>query len=769
MIAPGSANPLILAAGGDPLDELGVISRSLRVRSSAGAFFSKALSNNVVNKTTHSFWIKRGSIGAIGGIRHVSIGGTYDETIAVNGDGVIEYYVYAGSSQYYGAKASGLFRDPAAAYHIHIEVDRTLATAADRVKFHVNGVRVPSVVRGTAGDLGFIPQNYVNFGGGGFNYGATETLFSAYGGSTPDGMYSNFAYIHGYTLGPSAFGAFHPATGEWRPKSKAAIRAAVTATGGTRNGWGVNGFFLPFDDPTSATTLGYDRSQSDTDTTGNNWTPTNISTTAGVTYDSMLDTPTNNFPVINPNYASYGAVAGTITDGNLKFTANTTYHFTPCTVPLPEYGKWEAEFIPQDTVSYIGVADLDNGSGSSVNIGAGFGWYGNSLWTGNGTQAQTGLASQAANDKITVAVDMDTRVAKWYQNGVLRITQALTAGKRYAFACGDYYAPGPTSCFANFGQYPITNHIAGYSTLCSKNLRFPAVPKASSAFVAVTDAGANVQATLAAARSGWANYIEIFKRRDVAEGWRWRFSDDLANYLDSSSNAAKAAFPALVAGGSYVGYALKASASNGIATGRLVHTNGVADTVTDGLGNVRKAIILKNEATGDWYLYHPDLTAGKLIYLNGLNPTEFTDGTLGTVLSNSFVVAAALASGTYRWVSIAEVPGVSRVGKWVGNGDAADGAFSTADFSPAFLLHKGAAISSYWGVHDATRDPQNPSSKYLYMGLNSAEYDYTTTLRFDLLSNGVKSRAADNDQNAAGYTYIFIAFAAFPFRYANAR
>jgi hypothetical protein len=643
-------------------------------------------------------------------------------------------------------KTVGVFRDIGALFHIYLEVDTNNATAADRIRLYLNGSRVQALQNVTLPGLG-AALPYMNT--------AVEHRFgneSYYGTFALDGQIAHPAFVDNQNPGVGAFGQFHPLTGQWRPKTKAQVKAVVDAGGATST-------FPAFDDTTNTTTLCADASSK-----GNNWTATNISLTPGVTYDALTDTPTNVFPVLDANFANYGSVAGTITDGGLKFASSSTYHFTPCTIPLPSYGKWEAEFIPQDTVSIIGLADLDNGSGTAGYIGGGYGWYGSALYTGNAVAAQSGLATQAANDVITLAVDMDALTAKWFQNGVLRITQALSASKRYAFACGDYYAPGPTSCFANFGQRPLSYHQAGYSTLCSKNLRYPALPKSSAAFVAVTDTGANVQATLAAARPNWGAYIEIFKRRDSAEGWRWRFSDDPGNYLDSSSTAAKAAFPAL-SGSSYVGYALRVGSSNGIATGRLTHVNGVADTVTDGLGTTRKAIILKNEATGSWYFYHPDLTAGKLLYLEQ-TAGETTDATLGTVLTNSFAVAAALPSGTYRWVALGELDGFLRLFSDVGNGST-DGTIDAISLSPRLLMRKRVDSTGNSYLYDDARAPYNVANISLSMNSTSPDYNGGGN-EVDLRSSGVKQRATGAEENAAGGRYVGLAVGA-PFRYANAR
>ncbi|HLO61392.1 MAG TPA: hypothetical protein VK165_00350, partial [Azonexus sp.] len=542
MIVPGSANPLLLAQSADPLDEFGVVARSIRCRSAASALISRT-PGVAGNRQTWAarFYVKRGTLGVFQALMDATPAtpATENTWLAFTATDQLQFCQQT-ANVHVGEKVTNrVFRDTAAHIEIEIVFDSTNAVAADRMRIYINGVRETSFA--TSVDIAQNALSYVNAANVHYIGGAPGTGIGYF-----DGLISSVVITDGTMPDPSVFGQVHARTGQRRPKSKAAIKAIADA-GGT------NSVFLTFDDPTNTTTLCADASSK-----GNNWTSTNISLTAGITYDSLIDTPTNNFPVLNATYAAYGTAAGNITEGGLKFASSSTYHFTPCTIPLPAKGQWVAEFVPQDTVSIIGLADLDNGSGSSQNIGSGLGWYGSILYTGNASAVQSGLATQAANDIITVAVDMDALSAKWYQNGVLRITQALTAGKRYAFACGDYYAPGATSCFANFGQRAFSYAPNGYKALSTKNLPVnPGGPmKSTNAFVAVADTGVNILSTLAAARSGWSSYIDIIKRRDTAEGWRLIFSDDPTYYLDWSGVAAKAAIPAF-GGTSYGGVSLK--------------------------------------------------------------------------------------------------------------------------------------------------------------------------------------------------------------------
>jgi len=531
-----------------------------------------------------------------------------------------------------------------------------------------------------------------------------------------DGNISDFRFIDGQALTPSSFGRICPEKGHWEP---------IKYTGT----YGNNGFYLPFSNGASQATLGYDYSDPARGGTPRDWTLSwNAVDTAsnGINYDWLTDTPTNNHCTLNPIYPS----AANISAGALR-SGTTAVRGTFDALSMNSY--WEVTAGASNvTAGVISASGTTNTTTVTANKVFGFELsiggtlkYRNITDAGAWTDITTGLTGQQFPYGITAAAD-------W-----------------------------------NFGQRPF---IGTPETGCyppnARNLPEPTVlPK--DVFKAVTDSGANVQATLATARAGWSDYIEIFKRRDTTtEGWRWRFSDDAANYLDSSSTAAKAAFPALT-GNSYLGYALHVGAAYGVATGRLSHVNGAADTVADGLATTRKLVILKNEATGIWYTYHPDLTAGKLLYLESLG-AESADTTISGVNSSGFTVAAALATGTYRWIAVAEKYGAINLGSWVGNGSSTDGVFGGMNISPEMVVWKNTTSTGGFTTYDGVRSPTNPNTAGMQM--NQQYIEAATWGAHDLVSNGIKARGvANNDTNVSGHKYVYFAFGRLSLKYSNAR
>lgn len=742
---PGAVHPLLMSGGGDPLDELGVIARSLRFRPTASAYLSRV--NGAVGATNYVFTkricFKLGAAdtGAYGLFSGFINANNYAYIAVSNNAVVVTTYSSAVS---YMLTSNAIERDPAGHYDLCVGFDVSQPLLANRVSVELNGVSLTM--------SGNYPQNE----GHAYDYsGATvfigATTFTGSPQSFFNGVVSHAVSIVGSKLPATSFGQFHPRTRQWRPKGKAAIKALADAAG-------ANSYFLDYSDPTNTTTLCADVSSH-----GNNWTATNISLTAGATYDSLLDTPTNNFCTFNPLTSYVGGGVVTLSNANLTGDTGTTgggYIFGSQGIPI----NAEQRFF--EIQPYAGVPTASCRIGVS-NIGL-TNWV---IFQNDGQRNINGVvsaygASYTDADVIGVKVSIQANTVEFFKNGV---SQGVIAGQLSAIDYFPYVADGSGSTavavHGNFGQrsFAYAGNQGTAKALNTKNLPFPKVPNAESAFVARTDSGANIVATLAAAAS-FADLIKIYKRRDAAEGWRWQFSDDPTNCLESNNTNAKIAFPALP-GSSYSGQAIKVSAANGVATGRLVHTNGVADVVTDGLTYSRKMVMLRSEAGGNWFVYHPDLTAGKLLYLN-LTSAETTDATISSVTASGFAVAAAIASGTYRWISFAEVDGFLKLWKYIANGST-DGPFHNDGLSASATWWKDADTgTNNWHDHDIARDPYNQSNANLIINLSDAE---SSLHGMDMTSAGVKLRNSTSGSNLSGAKHVGISFAAFPFRYANAR
>lgn len=276
--------------------DVGDIGHSLRFRGSQ--YLSRTLPASLgATKSAMSVWIKRGKLGAYQSI--FVLGGdinNYGELYFNTTDALV-LIANTGGVTILQKASTALFRDTSAWLHIVCLVDTTLATAEDRFQLWVNGVRLTSFSTNTNTWV----QNTTFY----FGVGVTKPTWICANYSTYNECYlARFAFVYQPTSMPTVadFGYFNTDINEWVSNSQSAVKAVVDA-GGT------NSFMLDFDNGTSTTTLGYDKSSK-----GNNWTCNNISLTAGATYDWMLDVPGNSYATLNSLIPS----AANITNGNLS-------------------------------------------------------------------------------------------------------------------------------------------------------------------------------------------------------------------------------------------------------------------------------------------------------------------------------------------------------------------------------------------------------------------------------------------------------------------
>jgi hypothetical protein len=197
-------------------------------------------------------------------------------------------------------------------------------------------------------------------------------------------------------------------------------------------------------------------------------------------------------------------------------------------------------------------------------------------------------------------------------------------------------------------------------------------------------------------------------------------------------------------------------------------------TVGHGLGATPDFVIQKYLASSSrWTVWHNTLTSGQYLGLNESNAVA-SSGTPFNFTFNDTVIGGnsnydATSTDVIYYV-FREVEGYSKVGSYTGNG-IVDGTFVYTGFRPTFLLYKSTG-SGNWLIDDDVTQTFNPDSNYLVADTADLEGDTTTNTAghvFDMLSNGFKMRNTNSARNANGTTFIYLAFARAPFKYANAR
>jgi len=430
------------------------LTKSLRFRNSASAYLNRTFTTPTNNKIwTWSGWVKRGAL-IQSGLLSSFVDANNRDVIQFESD-ALRYVVITAGSVVLDLVTTQVFRDPAAWYHLVVSVDTTQATASNRTKMYVNGSQVTSFSTST-----YPSQNLNTYINSASNVEAIGRYQSTSPGGYADYYLTEINFIDGQALTPSSFGYVDTTSGAWQP---------LTFTGT----YGTNGFYLPFTNTTSTTTLGYDSSGN-----SNNWTTNNISLTAGATYDSMNDVPVltsataSNYCTWNPLFRFYytGSFAGTFSDGNLKVATGGNPSQFAGTLELCDGAYYEVTAVSIDASrSYIGLfsPSLSNllTSTSAVAYNATY----NVLYSNNGevfVNTSTGsnlfgtVSSWTNGDVISVAY----KSGKIYlaKNGVWQNSAVPASGTGFVATGWTAYGAllpycGFNSTFsANFGQQPFT-------------------------------------------------------------------------------------------------------------------------------------------------------------------------------------------------------------------------------------------------------------------------------------------------------------------------
>ena len=291
--------------------------------------------------------------------------------------------------------------------------------------------------------------------------GNTGSIGRYYDGTSSyfDGEMAEVNFVDGQALAPTAFGA-SSTYNQWLPKKYA----------GT---YGTNGFYLPFTNTTSTSTLVADSSGN-----ANNWTPNNISLTAGSTYDSLTDVPTltsttvANYAVLNPLDSGSSTLS---INGNLTYSNAAASHLgIRGSIAIPASGAFYMECVTGSTTNNTSAVAFGLGA-STVSLTATLSAQANlyQLWAALGgyiyngaTVISSSLGAFSAGDVMQIAVDV-TNTKMWLgKNNVWYNSSGGTTGNPSTGAnptfttsmVGLFPTTGAyaNSVNANFGQQPFT-------------------------------------------------------------------------------------------------------------------------------------------------------------------------------------------------------------------------------------------------------------------------------------------------------------------------
>jgi hypothetical protein len=684
-------------------------------------------------------------------------------------------YAESYNGAYIGQKiTTQVFRDTSAWYHIVILLDTTLTTPSDRVKLYVNGVEITSF------STSINPTGYASI----FSANKPHLVAANYGAPTPttgfyfDGYLTEVNFIDGQALTPSSFGQIESTTGVWSPKQYV-------------GSYGTNGFYLKFGNTSSVAALGTDSSGN-----GNTWTVNNVSLTAGVTYDSMLDVPVN--------YSDGGNGRGNYA------VLNSLDKVTTATLAA---ANLETTSVAAQNI--IGNMSMDSGS-----------WYWEIAYSAATASQLVGVYKAAATtvsvtpttSVIGLRFNADTGALDYTVNGstYTSIATGLTGGGYFPYAGS---LTNAKVIYANFGQRPFAyTPPTGFRALNTNNLPTPSIVNGANFMAATTYTGNAAARSLSNAVNNVSFQPDLVWIKSRTPGATSHALFDsvrgATRYLSSNTTAIEVlnanTLPAFTADGfslgtdttlvnasanSYVAWQWKAggaavSNTQGTITSQVsanttagfsvvTYTGtGVNATVGHGLGVAPKLLIARNRsAVANWGVYHASLGASDTQYVF-LNTAGAINQAGALALWNNTAPTSTLVSlgtqattngstNTHVLYCFAEIAGFSKIGSYTGNG-LPDGPFVFCGFRPRFVMIKGTTLSD-WVIIDTSRNISNQSNVSLYPNLANVESAFGLGYGIDVLSNGFKIRLVGDPLNNSGGTYTFAAFAEMPSKYALAR
>jgi len=779
------------------------ISRSVRLRSSASAYFNRTPSSGNTSLFTLSAWVKRGKLGVsqkLFGANNDTSGNYQFNVTFTSGDQLSLFNSEIYPSNYYALTTNQVFRDPSAWYHIVITVDTAQSTGANRVKMYVNGYQVTSWATQTIGsqNMSFQWNRSAVHGIGAYVASAGQDYADCY--------ITECFHIDGQALTPSSFGQTDTITGVWVAKK-------YTGT------YGTNGFYLNFSDNSAATstTIGKDYSGN-----GNNWTPNNISVTAGSTYDSMLDVPSGNgyadggngrgnYCVLNP-LANSGI--GTLSNGNLTLVTSTNSKTISGTMALPSTGQYYFEITATDYVTdggtFLGLVNNSFLTGAPSNgTWLGFNTYSGTYNNGTSTDTNNLTGTNVTQDGDIWCIAVDVTNGKFWigrsrsgsltwadgvtpaVNGSGATTLSLPSGTLYpmAYRGGSF---NETYDF-NFGQRSTGfahTPPTGFKALNTTNLSDPTVKDGGDYFNTVlytgdssyprSITGVGFQPDFTWVKSRSKDYSHVLYDAVRGTGTTKSLISDSTGAEGASSTLTNLSsfdsdgftigstsgtnilntnpytfvawnWKANGAGVTNTAGSITSTVSANTTSGFSIVTytgTGANATVGHGLGVAPQMIIHKCRGTAatNWPVYHVGIGNTGVSYLNSTTGTSTSSAWLNNTSPTSTVWTIGTdgdingSTRTYVAYCFAPVAGYSAFGKYTGNGST-DGPFVYCGFRPRFFMIKRTDTTTNWIMYDTARQPYNTTNPGpIYANLSSAEEANVTLTAFDVLSNGFKPR-----------------------------
>jgi hypothetical protein len=786
----------------------GVATQSLRFSyTTAETWLAKTFSAS--NRKTHtlSVWIKRSGLGASQNILEArGSGDTGNTDYWFDANDKLEV---SGSSTYFRVTTQK-FRDVSSWYHLVFKFDTTQSTANDRLLIYVNGSVITSF--DTNNDFS---QN-TDYG---INGAVEHRIGDGYGHF--EGYMARYEFVDGIALDASYFG--ETKNGVWIPKQYTGsygsnghlLEFKQTGTSANSSGLGAD---------TSGNDHHFTPTAIDASDANMPDSPENNFTTLNSIYGNLSVTLSEG----NLKYTtgtSVNPVTGTIsipTTGKWYWEVYVSA-VGDAMIGVQNRPDQQANGYSGRKTVYYRQGGSGGGSGSIYIEGTGYGGDQASYTNGdvvsvlyNADDMKIAWYKNGSQEGLTFDVtDTDVMPIVYQASGSGSTSGTFNFGQDSTFA-GTISAGGNTDA-NGIGDFKYTVP-SGYLALCSANL-----PELTIGPNSTTQAGDHFNTLLWSGNSSTQAITGLGFQPD----WVWGKSRSgayghglydtsrgISNVLSAESNNAESSYSSFSSfdsdgftlgsnallnesGKTYVAWNWKAnggttsSNSDGTTTS-TVQANTTAGfsiitytgnatagaTIGHGLGKAPKWVITKaRSGSYSWLVGHDGLASDAWTDAVLLDTTDaVSDSNLfwNDTAPNSSVVTLGGAYNpvngnnvTYVMYAFAEIEGYSKFGSYTGNGST-DGVFIYLGFRPAFVITKQINASGNWIISDSARSPINVGGHWLYADGTFVE-DTGSSRYYDFVSNGIKLRNGGTGQNDSGDTYIYMAFAEAPFKFANAR
>jgi hypothetical protein len=425
-----------------------------------------------------------------------------------------------------------------------------------------------------------------------------------------------------------------------------------------------------------------------------------------------------------------------------------------------------------------------------------------------GTETSYG-STWTVNDVIGVAVDLDSGKIWFAKNGTWQNSGDPAAGTNAAFTTVLSAITNPVKPFLgvnvagdvlviNFGQRPFAyTPPTGFKALNTQNLPEPTIKKGNQYFDAKAYTGNGGTQTISGMQ--FAPDLVWIKNRgsvtdhglfDTVRGATKRISSNLANAESTEVNSLTAfTSDGFTVGATQdfnqngvglVGWQWKEGATPGFDIVTYTGDGTSPRNISHSLGAVPAMVIVKSRgAVSSWIVKHKSLSSNNVLFLeatnaqlspsNGYVQDLSSSSTFGVVNGGGGVANVNTNGTAYVAYLFAEVAGFSKAFSYTGNGST-DGPFVFCGFRPRWVMIKRSDGVGEWGLLDTAMNTYNVAINSLQANTSDAQIS-NSDRAMDFLSNGFKIRNGTtfNVFNVNGGTYVGIAFAEVPYKFALGR